>query len=104
MSQLPAPTGAQLVKALRKLGFEVIRTKGSHRCEQHYLTGEARASRVPSTICRGEAQAAETETIYPPAPIAEHDLMSCECRAYADFGTGGLCRDLAAQRCYKETI
>ena len=45
-----------------------------------------------------------TETIYPPASIAENALMLCKHRTYADFGLGGLCRDLAVQRCYKETI
>lgn len=35
MSTFPFVTGAQLVKALRKLGFEVIRIKGSHHFLQH---------------------------------------------------------------------
>ena len=28
-------TGAQVIKALRKLGFEVVRVKGSHHFVQH---------------------------------------------------------------------
>lgn len=49
MSRLPAPTGAQLVKALRKLGFEVIRTKGSHLFLRH---ADGRCTVVP--VHRGE--------------------------------------------------
>ena len=45
-----------------------------------------------------------TETIYPRASIAENVLMLRKYRTCAGFGTGGLCRDLAVQRCYKETI
>ena len=35
MSNFPAVTGQRLIKALRKLGFEVIRRKGSHNFLQH---------------------------------------------------------------------
>lgn len=35
MSTFPSISGAQLIKALRKLGFEVIRIKGSHHFLQH---------------------------------------------------------------------
>jgi predicted RNA binding protein YcfA (HicA-like mRNA interferase family) len=35
MSNLPAVTGQRLIKALRKLGFEVIRRKGSHNFLKH---------------------------------------------------------------------
>jgi len=45
-----------------------------------------------------------TETIYPPAPIAEHGLVLCSYAAYADSGEGVICRDIATQRCYEETI
>ncbi|MBU2251858.1 MAG: type II toxin-antitoxin system HicA family toxin, partial [Proteobacteria bacterium] len=31
----PSVTGSQLIKALRKLGFEVIRTEGSHHFLRH---------------------------------------------------------------------
>jgi predicted RNA binding protein YcfA (HicA-like mRNA interferase family) len=54
MSSFPAVTGAKLVKALRKLGFEVIRTRGSHRFLQH---PDGRCTSVPvhggETIGRG---------------------------------------------------
>ncbi|MGH8475827.1 MAG: type II toxin-antitoxin system HicA family toxin [Methylococcales bacterium] len=33
--RLPRLTGEQLIKALNKVGFEVIRTKGSHHCLRH---------------------------------------------------------------------
>ena len=49
MSTLPPVTGAQLVKALRKLGFEVIRIKGSHHFLQH---SDGRCTVVP--VHRGE--------------------------------------------------
>lgn len=35
MSNVPAVTGQRLIKALRKMGFEVIRRKGSHNFLQH---------------------------------------------------------------------
>ncbi|HPI94089.1 MAG TPA: type II toxin-antitoxin system HicA family toxin [Deltaproteobacteria bacterium] len=35
MSNLPAVTGNRLIKALKKLGFEVVRTKGSHHFLKH---------------------------------------------------------------------
>ena len=49
MSNFPTVTGAQLVKALRKLGFEVIRIKGSHHFLQH---SDGRCMVVP--VHRGE--------------------------------------------------
>ena len=35
MTTFPSITGNQLIRALRKFGFEVIRAKGSHRFLQH---------------------------------------------------------------------
>jgi predicted RNA binding protein YcfA (HicA-like mRNA interferase family) len=35
MSNFPSLTGARIVRALKKMGFEVVRTKGSHRFMQH---------------------------------------------------------------------
>ena len=35
MSKLPSLTGRQVVKALQKVGFTVIRQKGSHAFLQH---------------------------------------------------------------------
>lgn len=35
MSRLPRPTGKQLITALKKAGFEVIRIKGSHHFLRH---------------------------------------------------------------------
>lgn len=49
MSNFPTVTGAQLVKALRKPGFEVIRIKGSHHFLQH---SDGRCTVVP--VHRGE--------------------------------------------------
>ena len=54
MTRLPALTGKKLIGALRRLGFEVIRIKGSH----HYLRhSDGRATVVPvhagETIGRG---------------------------------------------------
>ena len=54
MSDLPAITGQRLIKALKKLGFEVIRSKGSHHFLQH---PDGRCTTVPvhsgETIGRG---------------------------------------------------
>jgi predicted RNA binding protein YcfA (HicA-like mRNA interferase family) len=54
MSTFPAVTGQRLIKALRKLGFEVIRRKGSHHFLQH---ADGRCTVVPvhtgETIGRG---------------------------------------------------
>jgi predicted RNA binding protein YcfA (HicA-like mRNA interferase family) len=49
MSTLPATTGQRLIKALGKLGFEVIRKKGSHRFLRH---PDGRCTVVP--VHRGE--------------------------------------------------
>ncbi|MDP2993171.1 MAG: type II toxin-antitoxin system HicA family toxin, partial [Deltaproteobacteria bacterium] len=35
MSTFPSITGNRLIRALRKIGFEVVRTKGSHHFLQH---------------------------------------------------------------------
>ncbi len=35
MSTLPAVTGNRLIKSLKKLGFDVVRTKGSHHFLKH---------------------------------------------------------------------
>ena len=54
MSDYSAITGKNLIKALRKLGFEVIRRKGSHHFLQH---PDGRCTTVPvhpgETIGRG---------------------------------------------------
>ena len=54
MSNLPAVTGQRLIKALGKLGFKVIRHKGSHRFLKH---DDGRCTVVPvhvgETIGRG---------------------------------------------------
>ncbi|HBB17051.1 MAG TPA: hypothetical protein DCZ97_08635 [Syntrophus sp. (in: bacteria)] len=50
MSSFPSVTGSQLIKVLRKLGFEVIRTKGSHHFLRH---PDGRSTVVP--VHRGEA-------------------------------------------------
>jgi len=49
MNASPAVTGLALIKALRKLGFEVVRKKGSHRFLQH---PDGRCTVVP--VHRGE--------------------------------------------------
>ena len=44
MSRLPSPTGKQLIAALKRLGFEQIRVRGSH----HYLRHpDGRSTVVP---------------------------------------------------------
>lgn len=44
MSKLPAIRGKQLIAALRKAGFEVVRVKGSH----HYLRhADGRVTVIP---------------------------------------------------------
>lgn len=35
MTTFPSVTGSRLIRALRKLGFEVIRVKGGHHFLQH---------------------------------------------------------------------
>ena len=49
MSTFPAIKGSQLIKALRRLGFSVIRIKGSHHFLQH---PDGRCTVVP--VHRGE--------------------------------------------------
>ena len=54
MSNFPAVTGQRLIKTLRKMGFEVIRRKGSHNFLQHV---DGRCTVIPihagETIGRG---------------------------------------------------
>lgn len=50
MSKFLSVTGAQLIKSLRKLGFEVIRKKGSHHFLHH---PDGRSTVIP--VHRGEA-------------------------------------------------
>jgi len=54
MTQYPALTGKQIVSALQRLGFEVVRTRGSHHFVRH---PDGRATAVPvhsgETIGRG---------------------------------------------------
>lgn len=44
MTQLPAVSGKELVAALQQIGFEVLRTKGSHHFMRH---PDGRATVVP---------------------------------------------------------
>jgi predicted RNA binding protein YcfA (HicA-like mRNA interferase family) len=50
MTNYPSITGTQLIKALRALGFEVIRTKGSHHFLRHPV--DQRCTVIP--VHRGE--------------------------------------------------
>lgn len=54
MTQYPALSGKQIVSALQRLGFEVVRTRGSHHFVRH---PDGRATAVPvhsgETIGRG---------------------------------------------------
>ncbi len=50
MTMFPSITGSRLIHALRKFGFEVIRTKGSHHFLQHQ---DGRCTVVPPH--RGES-------------------------------------------------
>ncbi len=49
MTKLPSLTGEQIVKALNKAGFQVVRQKGSHKYLKH---SDNRATVVP--VHRGE--------------------------------------------------
>ncbi len=49
MSTLPSLNGTQLIKALRRLGFDLIRIKGSHHFLRH---PDGRCTVVP--VHRGE--------------------------------------------------
>ncbi|MEP6484088.1 MAG: type II toxin-antitoxin system HicA family toxin [Rudaea sp.] len=44
MSRLPSVTGRKLIAALKRLGFKVIRVRGSHHYLQH---ADGRATVVP---------------------------------------------------------
>ena len=49
MNRLPAISGTQCIKVLRKIGFQVIRVRGSHHFIQH---PDGRCTVVP--VHRGE--------------------------------------------------
>jgi len=44
MSKFPSVTGAELIKALAKVGFEIVRIKGSHHRIEH---PDGRRSTIP---------------------------------------------------------
>lgn len=44
MSQFPSVTGAELIKALSKIGFSVVRIKGSHHRMEH---SDGRKTTIP---------------------------------------------------------
>lgn len=50
MSTFPSISGAKLIKALKKAGFEDVRTRGSHHFLQH---ADGRCTVVP--VHRGES-------------------------------------------------
>jgi predicted RNA binding protein YcfA (HicA-like mRNA interferase family) len=49
MSKLPSVTGKDLIAALGKVGFQVIRVKGSHHFVRH---PDGRATVVPVTLVK----------------------------------------------------
>jgi len=49
LSNLPSITGVQLIRALRRLGFDVVRVRGSHHFLKH---ADGRCTVVP--VHRGE--------------------------------------------------
>lgn len=49
MSTIPAISGSKLIRALRRVGFKVVRTKGSHHFLRH---PDGRCTVVP--VHRGE--------------------------------------------------
>ena len=49
MSNFPALSGTQLIRALRRLGFEIVRIRGSHHFLRH---ADGRCTVVP--VHRGE--------------------------------------------------
>ncbi len=49
MSTFPSIAGSRLIQVLRKMGFKVVRTKGSHRFLQHQ---DGRCTVIP--VHRGE--------------------------------------------------
>ncbi len=44
MSKFPSVTGAELIKALGKVGFEIVRIKGSHHRIEH---SDGRKTTIP---------------------------------------------------------
>ncbi len=69
MSTFPSITGSQLIKALRKLGFEVIRTRGSHHFLRHpdgrtrlYPYTKVRRSGVDSLLKSSETVSSHATT------------------------------------------
>jgi predicted RNA binding protein YcfA (HicA-like mRNA interferase family) len=49
MSTFPSVTGSQLIKAIQRFGFEIVRTRGSHHFLRH---PDGRSTVIP--VHRGE--------------------------------------------------
>ena len=73
MTRLPAVTGKKLIGALKRLGFEVVRSKGSHHFLRH---SDGRATVIPvhagETIGRGLLAKILKDTEIDTATLAEH--------------------------------
>ena len=50
MPRLPRITGEELVKALEKEGFEVVRQRGSHMQMRKFIEGDKRVNGVEAVI------------------------------------------------------
>jgi predicted RNA binding protein YcfA (HicA-like mRNA interferase family) len=71
MAELPSLTGKQVVAALQVLGFEMVRTRGSHNFLRH---PDGRATVVP--VHSGEAIGRGLARILRDCEITRDDLAS----------------------------
>lgn len=53
MSRLPVLSGAQVIKALERAGFEQVRTKGSHAIMRNAGTGRGATVPLHNPVKRG---------------------------------------------------
>jgi predicted RNA binding protein YcfA (HicA-like mRNA interferase family) len=89
MSRSPRITGSELIAALMKDGFQVVRVRGSH----HFLRHEdGRSTVVPvhsgETLAQGPLDSLRLRTVLGIEPTADSSLV--EPKAACQFGVGDL--------------
>ena len=96
MTDLPSITGSQLIRALRKVGFAVIRIKGSHHFLQHQ---DGRCTVVP--VHRVESIGRELLSKNYGTAISQKKICKRNCkRTFGCCGLGSLAAEQYGSACF----